>query len=749
MEIPLYTPQNSPVTSTGTPQLQDSGKGKGASILGRSISESAADLARIAEGKFQTQQHLLHIRTQQENTINELMERKQAQLDSIQLHSTVSNLRSTWDARLQEYEQNPTPDLLNTARKEYDDYTEKLLGGITSTRVRDEVKMHADEYRIGFLNKAFALNSQQQLQAFGASFDGMMSNAEDSIFAQKNPSIALGELNWQKNFLHGAVDDAVRTKQIVDKSVIQNLHDKVNTLAISWADATLPTNPEFVKEVISNPEQTPGVTAQHRAVLINKADEVIKTKGNQEKLLLREALQSDIKQRIMTGDGQSLDIKKFRAAYGEAAGDAAERDLANASKLYGYIQRATGASEESLRALETEVKPKEDPTSPLYGEQQDLASKVGDVVKQARSDKEKDAFTYFASNPSVKNLMEAQRQNPTIVNAQRLQDAVLELQKMDKSMQPYEYRIMPQSQADKFIDDFNKLVAVGSKADGDSVMQVLNQFTQQYGNQTNIALSQLNQTKGGDKITAKLNPLMWHLNNPTTFRMIVDSLRKDPQEQFAKFESDKIRQNFLKEVRLDGNLMHYANSMKSSNNSAESDNLVNGVLQTFRDFSRDYILNGGNMKDASSIFFANYTWGEKNGATYARPRTYADTLGKSHVMSEEQVALSNSFLDTWPITLNPDSIDPATILNQTEHFTPKELLKDTATALRVNTFLSTTEDETGVYLYVKGSLIGEPRQVKYKDGTPVRVNFVDSMKTPPAVRFGQPIDEESNNARIW
>lgn len=711
--------------------MRVSGDGKAFSILGQGLSEAAGDLASMAQNRFQTEQHIREITIRQQNVMNELEEQKMRQIEALQGKKLISQLRTDWNERLRQYQENPAPDLMNTARSEYDKYVTKLLEGINSPDVRSEVELHAGEYKIGFLNDTYRIYSQQQLEQFGATFDSMVTNAEDAIFSTKS----YAEVNAQKTLLNKTIDDAVSTKQIKDKTTIQNLRDKVNLLSISWADANLPTNPELVKTVIGDTELSPGLSAQHRAVILNKADDVIKTKDSQGKLLLREALQSDIKQRITTGNGNSLDLKKYRAVFGDDMANAAERDLANASKLFSYTQQAMGASDEALSALLKQATPKEDPSSPLYGEQRDLYEHVERVVKQAKSDKEDDAFSYFANNPALKTLLVDTRTNPTPENFKKLQEAVLELQQMDKGLQPYQYRIMPKAQAEKFIEDFNKLVAVNSKADGDSVLSALAQFTSQFGDKTHIALQQLNQTKGGEKIAPKINPLMWHMNKPALFRAIVDAIRKDPTEQYGKFESDKVRINFLSELKGDSNMLSYDSSMRASNNSSETATLVEGVRQTFRDYARDYVLNGGTIKDASALFFSNYNWGARNGVTYARPITYKDELGNEHTMSEEQVNLSNTYLDFWPETVDPADINPVSILNQVEHFTSKELLKDTATALRVNTFWSTTEDETGVYLFTKGSILGEPRQVFYKDGTPVRLNFKDTMKSVPKVPF--------------
>jgi hypothetical protein len=252
-----------------------------------------------------------------------------------------------------------------------------------------------------------------------------------------------------------------------------------------------------------------------------------------------------------------------------------------------------------------------------------------------------------------------------------------------------------------------------------------------------VAVNQINETKGGDKVTSKMNPLLWHLRNPSTFRLIVDAIRKDPQEVNARFKSEKELKNFMADVRTDPGLMSYQSSVLGANNGAEAQRLVTGVNEAYTAFTKDWVLNGGRMKDAASVFFAPYTFGTVNGATYARPINYADASGKPHTMSEDQINLSNGYLEWFPKRLDPSTIDPATVVNTIGYFTSEQITQDVKNALSSNAFWSTTEDETGVYMFVKGSIFGAPKQVFYKNGKPVRVNFADTMVSVPKVPFGE------------
>jgi hypothetical protein len=721
------------------------GTGRGLSILGSGISNAAEGIARIAEINQASKERVTAMAMHQQNTIAELTAKKTDQLETIEVAKKYSQFRTDWNKRLIDYQENPTEDILTTAQKEFDDYTKQMVEGGSSSRVQDELALKTAEFRLHFVNEVYGLQSRYQLQQFGATFDDMMSNAEDSIFATKS----LGELSTQKSLMNGLIEQSVQNGRLKDPSIIQNLKDKVNLLTVSWAQSMIPENPEMVIEAIGNKGPYKGlfdgVSVAHRETLLSKATETIRTKDNQGKLLLREALQSDIVQRMKTGEGSSLNLDTYGKVYGPEARASAERDLANATKLYSYNQRSKGATDDTLAQMLEESKPKADPTSPLYGEQNDIYENVQKIVAQAMSDKQNDAFTYYSQSPVVKPYLEKVRAmepankpfnklgwTPETNEAtQQLQDAVLEQQKLDKTLKPYDYRIMPKVEAESFIEQFNKLVDVGSKADGAGVRDLLVNFNEKYSKNISIALNQINSMKGGEKVSSRINPLMWHVNNPSTFRMIVDSIRRNPEEQYQRFETDKVKNNFLSEVKTDKNFINYRSSVFSTNNSREASDLVNGVHNTFRDFARDWVLNGGKTADASAVFFAPYNFGQANRIPYIRPNRYTDKLGEEHVMSPDQVNLSNIYLNEYPTRMDPRIVDPKTILNRTEGFTDVELLKDTMNALRENTFWSTTEDETGVYMFTKGTIGNASRQVMDTNGHPIRVNFVDTMTPGP------------------
>lgn len=735
-EIPQYIARDNANTPQQGQLARNNDNGKGLSLLGAGMMDASKDVGNSAIRTREYQAHILEITKRQNDAIQRLAEQKTKQVEALEVNQKFSQLRTDWNNRLMEYQQNPTDNLLDTATNEFDDYTKKLIEGGRTSDVKDELSLHASEFRIGFRNEVFRLQSKQQLSQFGAAYDQMMSNAEDSIFSTKS----LGELQIQKNLLNKTVDDAVNAGQIKDPQVIQNLKDKANLLSVSWAESVIPENPELAQKVINGEGDykgvMQGVDVKQKEILLNKIKEVQRTADTKEKMLLHEALQSDITQRTKAGIGNATDLTRFRAVFGNPAGDAAERALANADKLHGYFEEAKGADENTLNALLQKSQPKSDANSITYHEEDELHKDVVDLVNKSEAAKKADAFTYFSLHPTIKPLLQKLKESNSPENKSALQNAVLDLQKSDPAMTPADYKIMPKEDADKFVKQFNSMLEVGNKTQGAGVRELLQKFYEDYGTNANIAFTQLNAVQGGDKITPKINPLLWHINNPSTFRLIVDAVRKNPTEEYARFGDEKLKKNFLTDVNLDKNLLSYQNTIYSNNNTPEGAKLVAGVNETFRDFSRDYILNGGNIKDASSLFFSTQSFGEVNGVRYSRPRVYSDKGGDQHVMSDKQIELSNGYLEWYPKRLDPKNIDPTSILNQTKYFTSEQLTKDTENALQRNVFWATTEDETGVYLYTKGALSGAPRQVKNKDGTPVRVNFIDSMTPVEKIPYG-------------
>lgn len=712
---------------------------KAGTLLGQGIEHVGLGLERYAIYKDRSQRHL-----------DALAKQHTAQDENLEVNTKTSQLRNDWTTQLQNLSDNPTTDALPKTVGAYDEYADNLIKTGSSKRVQDELNIRAQEFRVQVMNHAHSIQTQARQAEFGASFNGMMSNAEDSIFASKDVS----ELMNQKKILNDTIDGAIQTGRIKDPETIQSLRSKADLLGVSWAEANVADNPDMVKDVINGKFKGAehvfdGVPIQHREVLLDKADRVIKTNEDYHRIALRQQLESDIVQRIKTGDGESLNLDQYQSIYGKEARAAAESELNDATRLHSVTESVKGADMATLQKTLNDSQPKADPKDSTYGQQQRYFEQVQQVVQQAAADKKDDAFTYYANNPALKSLVEdATRENTkkkgqgqidvgsmSDAAQQNLRHAVLNMQKMDKSLSPNDYAVMPKADAQAFIERFNGLTEVGNMTDGAGVRDLLSHFADQYKDSLPIALNQLSKVKGGDAVTPLINPLMWHLNNPSTFRLTLDALRKDPKEQMDKFASEKEGKNFLADAKLDGNFLAYRNSMQAANNSPETQSLVNGVQKAYTAFARDYVLNGGKMKDASSVFFQNYTWGTVNGATYARPRNYTDHTGVQHVMSDEQIRLSNNYMEWYPKSIAADTIDPSTAVNQTKYFNSKELSKDVSDALQRNSFWSTTGDETGAYLYVKGAINGTSKQVKDKQGNPIRVNFIDTMKptvTEPA-----------------
>lgn len=724
--IPEYEARDN--ADTGSRPVRVDAPNLGGTILAGSlekVSNDAEDIFTVGKNLSEAvQRKAMH----QDEVIARLSEEKMNQIESLQISSKVSQMRSDFYGKLQKMQDNPSENMLQDGTKDFEDYTKEMVGSGITPRVQSELAIHAQDFGITYKNELWRAQRVFQQQQFGATFDKMLTNANDSIYSAKS----LDELHAQQDLLGRTVDDAVKSGRIRDPETIQSLHEKIPILGVSWAEANLTDNPKLVKDVAQGngpyANVMNGVSPEQRTVLLNKATEVIKTQDDQQHVSLRTALESDKVQRIQTGEGKSLDMKAFSAAFGAEAADKAQRELDQATELHTYVEQAKGASTDSLRDMLTRAMPKADPTNPLYGEQLDQYQNVQKVVSQAVSDRKDDPFTYFSLNPSVKPYADKFLKDATPENQISLQHAVLAQMKSDKTFPESQYALMPKAQAEQFINQFNTLTAIGSdKKSVVGVTDLLNNFEKTYGDNIHIALNQLNNTQGGAKISPVINPLMWHLQNPSVFNLIVQAVRKDPKEAMERFGDEKTAKDFVASAKFDSNLLNYQSSIYSTSNTQQSQSLVKGVRETYSSFARDYVQNGGKLKDASSVFFGPYTWGNENGVSFARPRQYTDSTGSTHSLSDQQVDTSNSFLHFYSSRLNPNDIAPESILNQTRYFTSEQLTKDTKDALDHTTFWSTTEDEKGVYLYAKGELAGAPRQVFKKDGSPVRVNFEDTL----------------------
>jgi hypothetical protein len=693
----------------------------------------AHSLATTANHQFSIEKHNEAMIKHQNDVLAAKELQAKHQDDALETATFHSQLREDWTNRLHEYMDNPTTDVLKVGMKEYDDYVGKMLGNTSNKDVKDDVNLKARAFRIGFVDDLYRLQTQTRAKEFGAKFDIMMGNAENSIYRTKSVS----ELLAQRVLIETAITDAQKTGRIKDPETIQALSSKADMLTVSWAEANLGTAPQQVIDALDgkvHEKLFDGVPVHTREMLRAKAENAIETSARFDKFALHQALESDIKQRLNTGKGESLNLDAYEKAFGKPAREAAARQLENSTKLHDTSEAIMGGTSALLYKTMAAAAPKADSSDPTYSDQAAYFDAVSKMVAKAEATKKDDPYTWFASNPVIKPYVENSENNPD--NAALSTRLILEAQKLDPGMNPYDYKVMPKAEAQKYVDMFNKATAAGNKDDAESVQQSLMQFHEKYKDNISLAVNQLNTIQGGEKVTPKFNPLMWHLGNPSTFRLVLDAIRKDPSEAYARFKDNKVKENFLADVHLDANYQKYAQTIFSTNNGEEGQSIVSGVKDTYTAFARDYVLNGGSIKDASKVFFSQYTFGDYNGTAYARPRVYSDEKGV-YTLSDTDVSNSDRYLRQYPRSLNPDEIDPSTLVYRVKGFTPAEVKKDMQDALRENTFWSTTEDETGVYLFTRGATLGTYKQILKKDGTPIRVNFKDTLVAPDYSRSSE------------
>lgn len=716
--------QQSPSLDFG--QREGSSIASGLNAIGEGLVHGAKAVAGEQERQARVAEH-------QQKIITQTIEKRKDQDDALEIATTYSALRTDWNKRLIEYQQNPSEDQLSVAASEYDDYVSKMLEGSSNDTVLTDLKLKAAGFRLELIQNAFRIEAATRAKNFGASFDQMLSNAQDSIYSAKS----VAELMAQKSFLNETVDSAVKTGRIKDPETVQGLKSRINSLSVGWAEMTLSTDPEGVIEALEGKgpygNVLEGVPLHQRSVLQEKANNVIESQAKIDKLQLSESHKSAVAKALQSGNPGFFDGEMYEKAFGPTARKIAESDIDMAVRLHSTVEGVKGADSFTLAKIQEKAVPTADKGTDDFHRQKAMYDDVQRIVAQAQSDKLKDPYAYFSQNPAIKPYFDdGIRGNEG--SAKMAQYLILEAQKADGTIPASQYRIMPKAEASDLISQISQAFDINGKIDSESFRRRLIQFEDQYRENMPIALNQLMNSKG-EQVVSKMSPLLWHSDNPSLFRLVFDSIKKDDKEVMARFPTPKQAQGFLDDVRMDKNMAKYEMSMLASNNGAGSQFLSSGVRDALRSFSRDYVLNGGKINEASDLFFSPYTFGQKSGIYYARPRQYSDEIGK-HFMSDDEVKHSNNFLDFYPSTLDPKTIDPVSILNETRYFTSQEIEKDVTDALRKNVFWSTTEDESGVYMFTKGSLLGAPRQVLLKDGTPLKISFKDTLKPLPMVPFG-------------
>jgi hypothetical protein len=704
------------------------GAGRGLTLLGEGLRQASSGAASAASSMNQMEQFLYEKKEQQKR-----------QDEALEITSATSNMRKDWAQRLKDYQDNPSANQLEVAQKEYSSYVSKMVEQASSPRVKELLQAHAAEFEGTFIiPHTYSLQAVTRQKEFAATLDKMFANAEDSIYV----TASLGELAAQKQILAQTIDEARATGRLRDPETMENLKQKVNGLSVAWAQAALQEHPDWVIKAARGEDDFAdvfeGVPAHVRATLENRARHVIDSKSEVDKLKMREILEADKAQRLGTGIPGAFNYEVWKAAFGETAANSAKRELETASKLFDTGQKLLGATVEEINGIIKDAEPKADPNTSTFHEEDAYYKSVLKMAHEQFQSMKNDPFTYFQQDPAYAGYIQDYEEHPSPQTRKAMLDVVLDAQRRN-GLEEYELKAMPKAEAEKFVTDFNGLLAVGSKADG--VREKLLNFYMEYGDYSHIALRQISEAKGGDKVSPKINPLLWHANNPTMFQAVLDSIRKDTQEVEKRFKDTKERVNFYQDVNTDPNFLKYANTVIASNNSAEAASLVNGVRETYTAFARDYYLNGGKLKDASKLFFEHYAFGEHNGVTYARPRAYTDSRTKEvHTVSDQMVAISDEYLRNYPLSLDVSRIDPKTLVNSTK-FSESETKNDMKDALEHNSFWATTEDETGVYLFTRGTLLGQPRQVRFKDGSPVRVNFEDTYIPPAETLWKMPVQK--------
>lgn len=686
----------------------------------KALSKGISDIGRAAENIADTQLALDAKNANQKKSTN--------------VAKAHSKLRLDWTKQFMEHQKNPSEDSMSIIEKQYDDYVNQTLDGFETPEEAEAYQIHADSYKVGLLQKSQLLQQHTRAQNFGQSLDLMISDAEEAIYQSKS----LEEAIAQEDMLIDFITQARANDRIRDPETVEKLKQKAEQLSYTWALSVVDDEPDAVLVALKQESLMKSVSIERREALKKRAEVSLKEKDEYDKIALRQIFNNDKTQRRTTGEKGVFSYEDSALAFGKTTADIMKHDLELSSKLYAVDVESQGAYTEDLLAMRERNAPVVG--SPTFEMDKEFYEEVSKIATQRQKQKLNDPYTYFAQNSGLASLVKTAADNPENMELQLgVQEAVLGAQKRDGAISPSNYAVMPKAGAQRFIENFNTLLAVGSKADGPGVRDQLTGFYEMFGQNTQVAFRQLNNLTGGEKVTSKINPLLWHLDNPSSFNLIFESIKKPLEDQKKRFTSEQLTE-YNEEFITDANLLNYTASVVTSDNSSQSFNIVNGVREAFNSFSLDYVANGGKQEEASSIFFERYTFGEANGATYARPNSYQDDKGETQYVTPDMAELSDEWLDieltdmvrkianprnVWDnssksLQMESVDIDPKTVLPQVFE---GNLQEDLADALESNAFWVTNEDETGVYLYVKGQFAGAPVQVKRTDGSNVEVSF--------------------------
>ncbi len=435
--------------------------------------------------------------------------------------------------------------------------------------------------------------------------------------------------------------------------------------------------------------------------------------------------------------------------------DVATRTPEKAAKLTKHNLTFTPISEQ--QAIEIAAH-RNDPNfqlpEPLTDEQIGLAEDVATMIERGREIKRADPFTWYRSDPALESLakslnfaMAATLPADPPPGAEVFRNLLLQRQREDTDLGPDDVAVMPQPVAEQLVQRFNDAATVNpEKGSNETLQGLVLEFSNQFGRHSDVALRQLAKVKGsGAEVASKIEPLLWHKDDPAIFHQIATSIRVDESTVKKGFEERNPKKisfsEFEEDVRLNNDLIKYRASLLGGDPFNDRNRaLADGVEEVFRSFARERVLAGGTVDAAAQDFFSAYHYTEVGDESVIAIPAVLNGEIVTPAMAEqtgdylhfEQLALAER--------IRKDEEDLAFSLD----FGRNERLNDALAAtmarpdwadrvadlIETQSFWLTNEQENGVYLMLNGEVFGAPVLVTMQ-GEAYEIPFAQTFRDHP------------------
>lgn len=713
------------------------------------LSKGLSDLAKgtlSAMNSIDEKKRYDHAKAEaQANAINAVKAKREREDRVFEASKLTSQIHKDWLYRVKDYEKAPSEDLLPQFEEEYKKYSTDLLKGIDDKTLHREMELQLLQLQNSTTQDVFRLETATRQANFAASFDQIVANGEDAIYAKKD----IDTLAYQQSLIENTVEQALGSGRIRDEATAQKLLDRAGQLSVSWAYANMPSDPQMVLDMLDNksvkqfspsagevvelPNVFKGITARQREVVRSAAKTSLRAKDTFDRASLVKAHNTNLENVIAFGKETSDNyLDQVEALNGPEARKALTIEIAHAYQKHTVKEEVKGATLEQIANSRNRNRPKEGASDEAFQTYRTLQP----IYQAAESEHQEDPFAHFMQHPSIQALL---IDNDGDSLAPEVAEKVIELQKNDVTIAPFEVAVMSNAQADKFIDTFNQAVAVSQ--DSGSVFAALQGLHAAHPEHMNLASAQIARRGKSTTVGKLVNPLMWHFDNPTAFQLIVDAVRKDNAAEMQKLGKEKDIKSFKYNVQNDGQFLAYRQSIDAYDNSPDAANATSGVLEAFQAFARDQVVAGGSVAAASNIFFDRYKFTNFNGVPLTIPSRWTNPetgeAGTTHLTTDAQQYSFNRALEVFALETLENEADPRSVIPVTDFMDSSEISEDMAEQYP-NVYYVVGPDETELLMYVRGSMLGSARQLTNKEGTPITVPIADMLSKDYDAFFDNP-----------